>query len=250
MGIKVTIVTIKINKKYIIFFATLFLVFLLLISSILLSGNISIFNSYFYINETVGIDPGHGGIDTGTYYKNFIFEKNINLDVALEVKKILKSNNLKVIMTREGDISLEDKSGISASRYRRDLDARKSIINNNADIFVSIHVNSNPYSPSTRGVLIYHYPGSEEGKKLAEIIGKSIDEIVYEDYLNNTGLRSEVLSDDYYILRETRVPGVLIEIGFITNPQERMLLLSNTYKKKMAEAIGGGIIEYLILKND
>ncbi|EOD01529.1 N-acetylmuramoyl-L-alanine amidase family protein [Caldisalinibacter kiritimatiensis] len=204
-----------------------------------------VFNAKFR-NGTVVIDPGHGGIDGGAHYKEYLLEKNINLDVALRLKNFLLKQRTRVIMTRDKDVSLEDKSTINDTRYKRDLDARKKIINtNNPDVFVSIHVNANSFSSKARGVVIYYYPGSIEGERLAEEISKAIDCIVYEKYLKYEEIRSKIVAEDYYITRETKVPGVIVEMGFITNPCDRKLFQNNTYKQKIAEAIGWGIMNYL-----
>ena len=201
------------------------------------------FNPENLIN--IVIDPGHGGIDGGTGDAKDILEKDINLDVGIKLKKELLVEGYKVIMTREKDESLEDFSNINASRYRRDLDARKNIINENQPLaFVSIHVNSSP-KPSSNGVKIYHFPNSTEGRRLAENLKESIDEYVYKKYLKDENLQTEILVEDYYILRETKYPGVLIEIGFITNPEEKKLMKSKKYKEKMAYAIKMGIVEFL-----
>lgn len=195
--------------------------------------------------RNIVLDPGHGGIDGGTGNANDILEKDINLDVALKLKKELLVEDYNIIMTREEDQSLEEFSNIKASRYRRDLDARKTIINENEPlVFVSIHVNAST-GPKARGIKIYYFPDSIEGEILANNIKESVDEYVYDDFLKDENLRSEVLSEDYYILRETNFTGVLIEIGFITNPEENKLLKDKKYKEKVAYAIKKGILEYL-----
>ncbi|NMB07200.1 MAG: N-acetylmuramoyl-L-alanine amidase, partial [Tissierellia bacterium] len=167
------------------------------------------------------------------------------LDVAIKLKRELLVEGYNIIMTREKDESLEELSNIKASRYRRDLDARKTIINENSpSAFVSIHVNSSRKT-SARGVKIYHFPGSTEGKRLAENIKESIDEHLYKNYLKEDNLKAEVLTENYYILRETKYPGVLIEIGFITNPEENKLMKSRKYKEKIAYAIKKGVVRFV-----
>ncbi|NMA86162.1 MAG: N-acetylmuramoyl-L-alanine amidase [Tissierellia bacterium] len=201
-----------------------------------------IFNPENLIN--IVLDPGHGGIDGGTGNVNDILEKEINLDVCLKLKKELLVEGYNIIMTREKDQSLEELSNINASRYRRDLDARKTIINENQPLaFVSIHVNASTKT-SARGVKIYHFPDSTEGKRLAENIKESVDEYLYKNYLKEDNLEAEVLTENYYILRETKYPGVLIEIGFITNPEENKLMKSKKYKEKIAYAIKKGIVSF------
>lgn len=195
---------------------------------------------------SVAIDPGHGGIDGGAHDKKGLMEKNINLDVSLKLKGYLEEMNARVIMTRERDTSLEDKSDLNSSRYRRDLDGRKDIINgSNADVFVSIHVNSSPGYPATRGAIVFYNPASEYGKLLAGKIARSIDSIAYKDYLKSDTLKTKVRSDDYYILRETKVVGVIVELGFLTNQYDKALLQDKRFKEKIASAIAEGIALYL-----
>jgi len=204
---------------------------------------VNIFNT---LNEcTIVVDPGHGGIDGGAGNKNDILEKQINLEVALKLKKELLVEGFKVILTREEDRSLEELSNLKASRYRRDLDARKNIINSNEPLlFVSIHCNSSPRSVA-RGAIIYYYPDSVEGERLAKCIGQSIDENLYKGYLGENTLRTEVMSEDFFVLRESDFAGVLIEIGFLTNPEEKKLLMDEEYQQSLARAIKKGILIYL-----
>ncbi|MCT4620035.1 MAG: N-acetylmuramoyl-L-alanine amidase [Marinisporobacter sp.] len=235
-------IIIKINKK-------------MLVTGILFMIMVSIFSIWkevplkavFHhsIHRKIVIDPGHGGIDGGTGEDFGLLEKNINLKVSLKLKKYLMDKKFKVIMTRDKDSSLEKKSHIKASRYLKDLDARKNIINNNGDIFVSIHVDAHPESIKTRGVKIYYYPASMEGKKLAQSICGSVNNRIYKKSLKTNNVQASIAPEDFYVLRETQIPGVLIEIGFITNPQDRQLLRSEKYKIKIAQAICEGIFNYL-----
>ena len=159
---KPRIYVIKLNRKIIFFI----LLFLLLIIGLVLFNKYKaskIFN-YRRAKQTIVIDPGHGGIDGGTGDRRDILEKDINLDIGIKLKRELLVEGFNVIMTREKDESLEDLSDINSSRYRRDLNARQTIINENEPlVFISIHVNSSKNS-SARGVKIYHFPDSEEGK--------------------------------------------------------------------------------------
>lgn len=200
---------------------------------------------YHATQQIIVIDPGHGGVDGGTSYGSQLLEKNINLDIALQLRKYLKRKGFYVVMTRDKDISLEDKSDLNDSRYKRDLDARKRIINDgDENIFVSVHVNAYPENVRARGVKIFYYPTSEESASLAKSICTAVNTIVYKKFLKDDHTKAETIPNDYYILRETKNPGVLIEAGFITNAQDRRLLNNEAYKKKVAEAIGEGINEY------
>ncbi|QZY53682.1 N-acetylmuramoyl-L-alanine amidase family protein [Crassaminicella profunda] len=234
-------ITIKINKK-LFFSCILFICMICFFVTWKDEPLATVFHSS--IRSKIVIDPGHGGIDGGTGENFGLLEKNINLKVSLKLKKSLIGKNFNVIMTRDKDVSLEEKSDIKASRYLKDLDARKSMINNNGDIFTSIHVDANPDSIKTRGVKIYYYPTSTESKRLAQSICTSINNTVYKSFLNMNNTKAVIVPDDFYVLRETQIPGVLIEIGFITNPEDRKLLRSEKYKAKIAQAICNGIVKY------
>ncbi|WP_025640501.1 N-acetylmuramoyl-L-alanine amidase family protein [Schnuerera ultunensis] len=242
MNRKSRIYVIKLNRKILILMALL----LFLIIGIIIFKNSKVLKIFSYRSkQTIVIDPGHGGIDGGTGNPKDILEKDINLDIGLKLKKELLVEGFNVVMTREKDESLEDLSNINSSRYRRDLNARQSIINSSKPlVYVSIHVNSSK-SPSARGVKVYHFPGSEEGKNLAEAISSSVDIYLYEKFLKDDNLISEVLSENFYILRETKYTGVLVEAGFITNVEDNRLLKDDKYKEKLAFAIKKGILEYL-----
>jgi N-acetylmuramoyl-L-alanine amidase len=191
------------------------------------------------------IDPGHGGVDGGASLGAQFNEKDINLDISLKLQTLLINRGAKVIMTRNSEISLEKKSDLQSSRYKRDLDARRDIVNNsNADIFVSIHSNCFRSNPKARGAIIFYHYNSEGGKLLAKSIASSIDEIVYKNLLGNITLECKVLPEDLFMLRSTEVPGVLVEVGYMTNKDEGKLLKQDDFQTAMAEAIAEGMQNY------
>lgn len=246
---KNNIYVIKLSKKTILSLSIIFL----LISSIIFLKNIrfiEIFKTKSKNNKIIVIDPGHGGIDGGASDKEGFLEKNVNLDIGLKLEKELEKEGFNVIMTRKTDKSLEELSNIDGSRYRKDLDARKNIINRNEHfLFVSIHANSNIKSQKVRGMQIYYYPSSEDSKKLAEAICYSVNENIYKNFLKTDMVKANILPQDYFILRETFYPGVLIETGFITNPIDKSLLKNEEYKAKVAFSIKEGIKKYIEWKN-
>ncbi len=196
--------------------------------------------------KSVVIDPGHGGIDGGTHDGEGLLQKDLNLEVALLLKAYLESKSMRVAMTREKDMSLEEYSDLGGSRYRRDLAARRKLINQSgADVLVSIHVNSRPNRPDSRGVEVFYHPKAEEGMKLAASLSQAIDRIVFRSFLEADRLRIRILPGNFFVLREAAMPGSLVEMGFITNPEDKKLLQDPDYQKAMAFAIGVGIIDYL-----
>lgn len=239
---KPRIYVIKLNRKLILALLGSIIFLVIIISFFSNSKSRSIFK--YNSNGVIVVDPGHGGIDGGTSDKDGLLEKDINLDTSLYLKQELIKEGFNIVMTREADESLEDFSSINASRYRRDLNARKTIINKNKPVaFISIHVNSSK-NPSARGIQVYYHPNSSESEKLAKSICDSIDANVYKNFLKED-LKSTYLPYDYFILRETECVGVLVEIGFITNLEDKALLKNDKYKEKVAYSIRKGVGKWL-----
>lgn len=233
----------KLNKRLMI---CTFLVVVLVLFLNTNKKNTVAFKDNNKIISKVVIDPGHGGIDGGASTKSGLLEKDINLDIALKIKQNLEINNINVIMTRQEDISLERNNSLGESRYKKDLYARKDIINkSDANAFVSVHVNSNAVDSNCKGVTIYYNPIYYESKKLSEDIAKSIDKYIYKDLFKNKYVKTKLIGENYYVLRETYIPGILIEVGFITNSFDKKMLEDKEYKKIIGSAISKGIIQYV-----
>ncbi|HEY9062981.1 MAG TPA: N-acetylmuramoyl-L-alanine amidase [Pseudobacteroides sp.] len=193
-------------------------------------------------SKKIVIDPGHGGVDSGCIRKD-LHEKDITLDISEKVKSILQNKGFNVDLTRKSDESLYNYCKIGDTLERRDLNARVNRINDsNADIFVSIHVNSY-FNPEINGSTAFYF--SEQclkSKALAKSIQRSLNNLVIE---GNKRMAHNSRAEDYYILKNTTIPGVLVETGFITNPRERGLLSTNSYRQKLAKSIASGIAEYM-----
>lgn len=164
-------------------------------------------------NKTIVIDPGHGGIDGGTKYKDTL-EKNINLVVSLKLKDMLIRKGATVVMTREIDQSLDDRIVGNGSRHREDLNARvKTVNDSDADLFVSIHVN-HIKNPKKIGPIVFYHQDSEKGKFLAEHMQEYLNDIsTYKKMDINVG--HEATPGKYYILGNISIPGIIVEMGFL-----------------------------------
>lgn len=186
----------------------------------------------------VVIDPGHGGKDPGKVGINDALEKDINLSIALELKKVLEAEGFEVIMTRETDVGLYSES--ATNKKREDLNARVAIVNGcDAAMMISIHQNS--YSQSkVKGAQVFYYDGSENGQKLAETI-----QIAMAEHVDPNNKRVAKGNDHYFMLKQIKTTGVIVECGFLSNPVEAELLLDRLYQVKVAKGIGAGILEYL-----
>jgi len=169
------------------------------------------------------IDPGHGGVDPGAVYGDF-YEKDTTLEVSKKLKKYLTRHGFNVVMTRYKDQTLSQKQ-------------RVEIINKeNPLLFISIHVNSfrDPY---VKGMEIHWY--NNQSKDLAQIIANSL-----QKRQSLTNIRG-ALRSRYYVIKNTNVPGILLEIGYITNPSDKYCITVDYGQKLIAEAIGGSITTFI-----
>lgn len=188
------------------------------------------------------IDPGHGGKDTGTEKKHVI-ESEVTLDISKKLKTCLEDKSYIVELTRDSDMSLYTLSNIKDTMQRRELDARTSIINKSeANIFVSIHVNSYPKYPNMSGSIVYYNPLVPESKALANSIQKQLNSIDITSFNRDSHNTQEA---DFYLLKNADIPGVLVETAFITNTNDRKLLTQDDFRIKIAQAVANGIGNYI-----
>lgn len=187
----------------------------------------------------VVIDAGHGGSDPGKVGQNEILEKDINLQIAERVKAYLEANDIRVVMTRESDEMLgQDES--SSSKKMQDMRARVNLIEENQPaLVVSVHQNSYP-SPEVHGAQVFYYQGSTEGSRLAELLQTSLITLV--DPENTRQIKAD---SSYYLLKNVSVPMVIVECGFLTNPEEAAKLTQEEFQDRIAWAIHMGILQYL-----
>ena len=188
-------------------------------------------------DKVIVIDPGHGGNDAGAIGPTGVMEKNVTLNVALELEKLLKVEGAKVIMTRKTDKTVSAK-GADASDIE-ELQARCDVANEaKADIFLSIHADSFT-KPEAKGTTAYYYSQSEDGKgqKLAEAIRSALCEQIRAPSRGTKPC-------NFYVVRHCDMPAVLIELAFISNAEEEQLLNSEDGILKAAQGILDGIEDY------
>lgn len=182
--------------------------------------------------KVILLDPGHGGFDPGKLGTNGENEKDINLKISEKLQAYLEQSGSFVIATRSEDKALSDKKN-------QDLKERKNLANNSeADIMVSIHQNSFPKAKA-KGAQVFYYNASKEGKYLAQCIQDKIKEVA--DPSNNRLIKPNT---DYYVLRTTKIPSVIVECGFLSNLEEEQKLNTEEYQEKIAWSIYLGIVEY------
>lgn len=186
---------------------------------------------------TIIIDAGHGGPDPGKVSTTGTLEKDLNLQIALILKNLLEAQDINVIMTRDTD---KDLSTSDKGRKMSDMKERiKLIETSNADLVIGIHQNSYP-DPDIYGAQCFYLSGSEEGRKIASQIQEQIIAST-----NQTKIREIKDNGDYYLLKHSPLPTVIVECGFLSNPAEEQLLLTNEYQHKMAWGIHLGLLQYL-----
>lgn len=181
--------------------------------------DVSIFNG-----KVIVIDAGHGGSDPGAV-GNGLREKDITLDIALRVKQLLEEKGFAVIMTRDSDVypSLKERTDLAN--------------NANADIFVSIHVNSG----GGTGIETWWYSKGPEPQKSLELAKSIQNELIKETNARDRGVKDGNL----HVNRESKMPSALIEVGFIDNASDAAKLAQSSYKQQIAKGIVEGIIKYL-----
>ncbi len=186
----------------------------------------------------VVLDAGHGGNDPGKVGINGAQEKDLNLEIMLLVKKYLEADDIRVVVTRDTDTGLYDAD--ASNKKVQDMKRRLALIEEAAPaVTVSIHQNSYP-EEYVRGAQVFYYTGSQEGKKLAEKIQARLVEKVDTD-----NRRTVKANDSYYLLKKTSSVIVIVECGFLSNPEEAEKLCDREYQEKLAWEIHIGIIQYL-----
>lgn len=191
-------------------------------------------NNLELLGKVIYLDAGHGGLDSGATYKN-IKEKDINLSICLKLEEELTKKGAIVYQTRYDDYDLSVPNTIN--RKRSDLSRRSNIINKSkADIFISIHLNAEE-SGLWRGPQIFYHNINPKNKEIAVILQK---------YLNNDlkGDRDYKNDNSLYLQKRIKIPGVLVEAGFLSNSNDRYLLKQDEYQNRIVKSITGGIIYY------
>ena len=187
--------------------------------------------------KLIYIDAGHGGTDPGAVGAQ-AREKDINLAITLKTKELLEKEGVQVVLTRTDDGGLYKET--DGNKKRADLNRRCEIIEENqVDFVVSIHQNSYT-SPQIKGAQVFYYTTSKESQELAETVQKTLIEQVDPD-----NHRQAKANDSYYLLKKTESAIIIVECGFLSNPEEAQKLTEEAYQQQMADAICTGIFQYL-----
>lgn len=186
------------------------------------------------LGKVIYLDAGHGGPDPGTIYKD-IYEKDINLELCEKLQEILEESGAIVYQTRYGDYDLSNNN--TNTRKKSDLNNRVKIINESgADIYISIHLNS-IVSSTWSGAQVFYDDVNDKNKIFADIMQQQLK----KDLKTNRGVKE---IKNILLNRKVKVPGILIEAGFLSNPNDRYKLRQDDYQKKIATSIKNGIVKY------
>lgn len=234
----------KIGKKSIIAIITAFLIILSAMLYLTFMANFSAAeaSSMPITQKTLIVDAGHGGDDGGAIGIDGTVEKDINLDIALKLEKILKFYGFNVIMTRTQDVMTCD-DGLDSLRKRKisDIHNRFELMRKNPDaIFISVHQNKFEDS-SQHGTQVFYSGNDERSKELAEAIQTSVTLTLQRK--NDRVVKKS--GSGIYLLYHAKIPAVLVECGFISNSDEVKKLKDESYRMKLAILIADGLLKYL-----
>ncbi len=176
------------------------------------------------IGKTILVDAGHGGVDPGACGRQGTREKDVNLEVIMLLKNLLEEAGAYVVLSRSDDIFI--------SLYERSFIANYLF----ADSFISIHTNNHP-NLNVQGIEVFHLPGRDDSKLLAQCV---FDSIVKSTGFNGLGVKT----NDFVVVREPQMPSILVELGFLSNFQEESIIKTFQFKEKAAAGIFQGIIKY------
>ena len=190
-------------------------------------------NNLNLLGKVIILDSGHGGIDAGAT-NGKIIEKDLNLILAKKLEKQLVSRGATVYLTREDD---KDLSTTTVNRKRSDLYNRAKYINDiSPDMYISIHLNS-VTNQTWKGLQVFYTTKNKENKLIAETITNHLKE-------NMSNVREIKKDNTYYMYKYIKSPGVIIEAGFISNPNENYLLRKEEYQNKLVTLIEEGVEIY------
>lgn len=190
--------------------------------------------------KVVVVDAGHGVPDEGAEVGDGTTEAQTNLKIALKLQNLLEQSGCTVILTRSDENGIYDLDSKTLKQKKiSDIRNRVKIGNeSSADIFVSIHLNKIPQEQYD-GWQTFYNKNSEQGQKLAKLIQENLNEAIQKD---NKRVAAKI--ENIYIINNVEIPTTIVECGFLSNPQEKELLLRDDYQNRLAWGIYNGIIDY------
>lgn len=189
---------------------------------------------------TVVLDAGHGGEDGGAVSADGVTEKELNLQISLQVAAFLRTAGVNVVLTREDDRLLYDRTQDYQGRKKAlDLAARRAIAERTEHcVFVSIHMNAYPLS-QYRGLQVWYSPNHPHSRVLAECLQTEAQKALQPE--NNRRVKEATSS--IYLLHHLECPAILVECGFLSNPEEAENLASPAYQRQLAFVLALSILQ-------
>lgn len=217
----------------------LFMILFLLMGAIIASWKLSELTANVSKEEkkakkdqvVIVVDPGHGGEDPGKVGINDVLEKDLNLQIAKKVKKLLEEAGIKIVMTRTNDKVPDAK--------KEDLNQRVQLINDTKPkLALCIHQNSYP-DAKIKGAQVFYHTVTPEAEDVASIVQEQLRTV------DPTNTRQIKENDTYFMLKNCQVPTIIVECGFLTNPDEAAKLTQEDYQDQLAQAICEGVVKWL-----
>lgn len=214
----------------------LFMILFLLMGAIVASWKLSELTANVSKEEkkdqvVIVVDPGHGGEDPGKVGINDVLEKDLNLQIAKKVKKLLEEAGIKIVMTRTNDKVPDAK--------KEDLNQRVQLINETKPtLALCIHQNSYP-DEKIKGAQVFYHTITPEAEDVATIVQEQLRTV------DPTNTRQIKENDTYFMLKNCQVPTIIVECGFLTNPEEAAKLTREEYQDQIAQAICEGVVKWL-----
>ena len=203
--------------------------------------NLSAFSQKKDTEYTLVIDPGHGGEDGGATGVTGVLEKGVNLNISYKLRALLEFYGYNTVLTRTSDVSIHNDEKSVRKRKVSDIKNRVKLVKNTDNpILLSIHLNFFS-QPECKGAQVFYSANNEESKELAD----NIQEILKTGINDNNNRIAKQSGKNIYLLNNVDCPAVLVECGFLSNPNEESLLATQAYQTKIAMCITAGCLEYM-----
>lgn len=229
-------------RKRVFVLAGLFVCFVAGLGAVLWYGGRDAAAPVFSLSEnrpvTVVVDAGHGGMDGGAVSPDGVEEGDINLAVALRLNDLLRFAGQRTLMTRTEDVSIDTEGETIRAQKASDIRNRVALVNGTENaLLISVHQNSLPSSTVTHGAQVFW--NRQEG---AEALAGSIQEALNETINPGNEKRCARIPATIYLMKNITAPGVIVECGFLSNPQEALRLQEPAYQTRLAAAVAAGYL--------
>ncbi|MGN1108800.1 MAG: N-acetylmuramoyl-L-alanine amidase [Oscillospiraceae bacterium] len=236
----------KFNKKTLRFTACMAGVFVILAVCARVTDSALPASTEVTDRPVIVLDAGHGGLDSGAVGKSGVLEKDVNLSVVKHLQKLLELSGFKTVLTRNEDVSIYD-PGVEGIRNQKlsDMDNRLEIIQNYPDsVFLCIHQN-NYTDPQYFGGQMFYNNNNPDNRTLAQIMQNRFAQLQ-----PGNDREIKLSGDELFLLKSNPNPSLMIECGFLSNPEEEAKLATDEYQQKLAFTIYSGLLEYLDAVNE